>query len=184
MRTRFWISLAALAVISAGGALGCAAAKSGDPRYPRRPAGCELAVYNTPVPGVAAWDDLGVAEAACNITMPVAECLRMLRAEACRLGGDLLYNVPRNPYRPRDRVMVFRGQVAHTRSATAKRADAHEGDGEHQPEASGDDAEAPPPASAEEAAGPVVPLPSAHPPGGTTGGQSSPAGGGEKTPPP
>lgn len=180
MSTRFQISLAALVVISAGVALGCAASKSGDPRYPRRAAGCELAVYHTPVPGVAAWDDLGLAEAACNITMPVAECLRMLRAEACRLGGDILYNVPRNPYRPRDRVMVFRGQVAHTRSATAKRADAQEG--EHQPDKSGNDDEAPPAASAEEAAGPVVPLPSAHPPGGPTGDQQPPAASGEKAP--
>jgi len=144
---------------------GCASSGSANARYPRRPPGCELAVYHTAVPGSAAWDDLGVAEAVCNIGVPVAECLRMLRAEACRMGGDILYNVPRQPFRPRDQVMQFRGQVAHTRQRGANPADEqHEGD-EREKAKDDNDGDVPAPASAEEAAGPVTPLPSAHPPG-------------------
>jgi hypothetical protein len=134
--------------------LSCASAPASDApttaattRYPRRGPGCELAVYHTPVPGVPAWDDLGVAEANCNINESPAECLRILRAEACHMGGDLMYNVPRKPFRPRDQVMQYRAQVAHSRSA--------------QEPIKTEDADLPPPASPEEAAGPVVPLPSA-----------------------
>lgn len=115
-----------------------------DARYPRRPSGCDLAIYHTPVPGVAVWDDLGVAEAACHISDSVAECLRRLKSEACRLGGDMIYNVPHKPLRPRDQVLLYRGQVAHTRAGTPKKIE---------------DPDLPPPASAEESSGPVVPLP-------------------------
>lgn len=131
-------------------ALSCASGSVADTataaRYPRRGPGCELAVYHTPVPGVPAWDDLGVAEANCHISTTSIECIRMLKAEACRMGGDILYNVPRKPYRPRDQVMQYRGQVAHTRSGVSKKDE---------------DPNLPPPASPEEASGPVVPLPPA-----------------------
>ena len=114
-------------------------------RYPRRASGCDLAIYYSPVPGVAVWDDLGVAEAACHISDPVAECLRRLKAEACQLGGDMIYNVPRKPLRPRDQVLLYRGQVAHTRAGAPKKFE---------------DPDLPSAASAEESAGPIVPLPS------------------------
>ncbi|MES1207980.1 MAG: hypothetical protein ABUS79_18755 [Pseudomonadota bacterium] len=114
-------------------------------RYPRRPPSCEVALYHTPVPGVPAWDDLGLAEATCHISGSATECLRLLKAEACRLGGDIIYNVPKQPFRPRDQVLLFRGQVAHTRSKPIKKDE---------------DPDLPPPASPEEAAGPIVPLPS------------------------
>lgn len=119
-------------------------------RYPRRAPGCQLAVYYTPVPGVPAWDDLGVAEAVCHISDPQAECLRVLRAEACRMGGDVIYNVPRRPYRPRDQVVQYRAQVAHTRGTAAS--------------IKVEDPDLPPAASPEESSGPVVPLPSADAP--------------------
>jgi len=84
--------------------------------YPRRPPGCKVALYHTATPGVRTWDDLGVAEIGCHIDVGQPQCLQRLREEACRLGGDILYNVPEKPLRPRDQVMVFRGQVAHTRA--------------------------------------------------------------------
>ena len=135
--------------VSLVGAAGCASTDQGhDARYPRRAAGCELAIYYTAVPGVPAWDDLGIVEIACHISDPAAECLRRLRNEACQMGGDIIYNVPRQPLRPRDQVLVYRGQVAHSRAGV--------------PSIKADDADMPPPASAEESAGPVVPLPSEH----------------------
>ena len=61
------------------------------------------------------------------------------------MGGDLIYNVPRKPYRPKDQVVIYRAQVAHsTRKLPTKT----------------EDPDLPPPASPEEAAGPIVPLPS------------------------
>src|SRR6188474_2701989 len=82
---------------------GTVAAPTG--KYPRRGPGCELAVFHTSVPGVAAWDDLGIAEVACHVSLSVSQCMQNLKAEACRLGGDLLYNVPRKPLRPQDQVL-------------------------------------------------------------------------------
>ena len=156
---RRW-SLAGAALVCAALSHGCASNEAApDARYPRRAPGCELAIYHTPVPGVVAWDDLGVAEAYCNVGGAVADCMRSLKAEACRMGGDLLYNVPRTPRRPRYHVMQLIGQVAHTRSRGAAGSEHPD---EKPPEKHDD---APPPASAEEAAAPVVPLPSAERPG-------------------
>lgn len=134
-------------------ATGCASARSADgqgapdSRYPRRGAACELAVFYTGVPGVAAWDDIGIVEVACHINDAGAECLRRLRNESCRMGGDVIYNVPRNPFRPTAQVLVYRAQVAHTRRGAPRKTE---------------DPDLPPPASAEESSGPIVPLPSAN----------------------
>lgn len=157
--SRRWV-LTGVALVCAALSHGCASNQGPpDARYPRRAPGCELAIYHTATPGVLAWDDLGVAEAYCNVGGAVADCMRMLKAEACRMGGDLLYNVPRTPRRPRYQVMQLIGQVAHTRS---RGATGSEHPDEKPPEKNDD---APPPASAEEAAGPVVPLPSGERPG-------------------
>jgi hypothetical protein len=149
--------LAGALLAGAGLTHGCASAGTPSTRYPRRAPGCDVAVYHTAVPEVATWDDLGVAEATCHIGGPLAECLRLLKADACRLGGDILYNVPRKPFRPRDQLMQLRGQVAHTRGpgATGGEHGAHEDENSRQT-----DDGAPPPATPEEAGGPIVPLPS------------------------
>jgi hypothetical protein len=129
---------------ASAGALACATTEVQQDKYPRRPSGCDIALYHTSVPGAAAWDDLGIAEVACHVSSPLSQCLQMLKAEGCRLGGDMIYNIPRSPLRPQDQVMVFRGQVAHTRGGGPPKKD--------------DDADLPPPATAAEAAQPVVPL--------------------------
>jgi len=140
------LALAALVVLGAAGChtAGAQAAGDGPTKYPRRAAGCDIAVYHTAVPGAEVWDDLGIAEVGCHVSLPMGQCLAMLKAEGCRLGGDMLYNVPRSPLRPSDQVMVLRGQVAHTRPGKAAKKQ--------------DDEDLPPPASAAEQAQPVVPL--------------------------
>jgi len=143
---------AALAALLALGAAACHTAGAPPPqgagdapaKYPRRASGCDIAVYHTAVPGAEVWDDLGIAEVGCHVSLPMGQCLAMLKAEGCRLGGDMLYNVPRSPLRPSDQVMVLRGQVAHTRPGKAAKKQ--------------DDEDLPPPASAAEQAQPVVPL--------------------------
>jgi len=147
------------ALVAAAVALGLGCATAPAPvahKYPRRGPGCTLALYRTPVPGVAAWDDLGIAEVGCNINTSQSECLRRFYAEACRMGGDMIYTLPRRPMRPTDQAVIYRGQVAHSVGTAPK------------PEEK--DPELPPPATAEEAAGPVVPL-------GAAAGGTAPAGG-------
>ena len=114
----------------------CSGSPARDPRYPRRAPGCALSVHRG-LPDVPVWDDLGVAKVDCYLDESEIACLGRLRTEACRMGGDILYDVPSKAARPVERGMVYRAKVAHTRAA--KKAD-----------------EAPAP---EAGGGPVVPLP-------------------------
>jgi hypothetical protein len=113
-------------------------------------------MFGSPTPtGIAAWDDLGVAEVACHINISSAECISRLRAEACRMGGDILYNIPSSPLRPRDELVVYRAQVAHTRAAAAKQ------------ESKKTDEPAPPAEPAATSSNPIQPLPHAPVDAGT-----------------
>jgi hypothetical protein len=107
-------------------------------------------MYSSPKPGVAAWDDLGVAEVGCHLDTSKPQCLAQLRAEACRMGGDIIYDIPAKPRRPYEQAMVYRARVAHTRTT--------EGKPEREKEPAKPGEEPPPPATEEESAGPVIPL--------------------------
>ena len=115
--------------------------------YPPRKPGCAIRIFHDDLPNVSAWDDLGTVEIVCHIDEMEATCFGRLRAEVCRMGGDIIYHVPRKLWRPGDQTMGYRGKVAHTRPAPAWDAT---------PRENGD--AFPPPASAEESSGPVVPL--------------------------
>jgi hypothetical protein len=139
------IASAMAAVVAAPGCAGTAGERPQAGKYPHRSAGCEIALYHTAVPGAAVWDDLGVAEVSCHVNTPLTQCMQMLKAEACRMGGDMIYNVPRMPLRPQDQVLLYRGQVAHTLPGKPLKSET-------------DGSDLPPPASKEESAGPVIPL--------------------------
>ena len=96
-------------------------------KYPRRPSGCAIAVIHQPVPPVAEWDDLGIVEASCYLDEGPGTCLKRLKAEGCRMGGDMIYDVPRRPARPTERALLYRGHVAHTKP-TVKPAAEEPGD--------------------------------------------------------
>jgi hypothetical protein len=88
---------------------------AGNVKYPPRRPGCSLQVFTTAAPALPVWDDIGVAEVGCHLDESEVACLHRLRAEACRMGGDILYNVPKRAARPGEREMMMRAQVAHTR---------------------------------------------------------------------
>ena len=131
-------NLFAFALVTAVAAGACSSPSGGNARYPRRPPGCQLQIYNG-LPEVKLYDDIGMVQADCYLDESEVVCLSRLRTEACRMGGDILYNVPSKAARPVERGMVYRAQVAHTRAAKSKD-------------------EGPPPDAAN---GPVEPLPSA-----------------------
>jgi hypothetical protein len=85
-------------------------------KYPPRPSGCKIRVFHTPAPDVKEWDDLGVAHVDCYLDVGNVQCLQKLKMEACRLGGDMVYDVPKKPLRPTDQGMVYTGHVAHTKA--------------------------------------------------------------------
>jgi hypothetical protein len=84
-------------------------------KYPPRPGGCKVRVFHTPAPDVKEWDDLGVAHVDCPLDVGAVQCLKKLRMEACRMGGDIVYDVPKKPLRPTEQGMVYAGHVAHTK---------------------------------------------------------------------
>lgn len=117
----------------------CSGSSARDARYPRRAPGCALSVHHGLPDG--AWDDLGVAQVDCYLDESEIACLGRLRTEACRMGGDILYDVPSRASRPVERGMIYRAKVAHTRGAGAGNKD---------------DGPAP-----DAGSGPIVPLPAA-----------------------
>ncbi len=116
-------------------------------KYPPRPSGCKVRVFRGP-PDVKEWDDLGVAHVDCYLDVGTVQCLQKLRMEACRQGGDMIYDVPKKPLRPTDQGMVFTGHVAHTKAKSG------DGGQDNENEADGAGAEEP----TFEKSGPVEPI--------------------------
>jgi hypothetical protein len=149
--TRFGLFAVALA-LAAGS---CSGSAPRDARYPRRPPGCALQVFNG-MPEMKVWDDIGMLQVDCYLDESEVTCLNRMRTEACRMGGDIVYNVPKKALRPIERGMLYRVQVAHTRET--KKAD-----------------ESAAPAATDAGAGPVEPLlpaaAAAAPPAADGGGQ-------------
>lgn len=112
------LSILALPTLALALALAMNCATTSNPnaaKYPPRPGGCKVRVFHTPAPGVKEWDDLGVAHVDCPLDVGTVQCLKKLRMEACRMGGDILYDVPKKPLRPTEQGMVYTGHVAHTK---------------------------------------------------------------------
>ena len=104
-------TLFALALVAA-----CSGTRGRDARFPRRAPGCPLTVYSG-LPTAGPWDDIGLAQVDCYLDDSEIACLGRLHTEACRMGGDIIYNVPAKALRPVERGMIYRAQVAHTRAA-------------------------------------------------------------------
>ena len=109
----------------------CATTNPNAAKYPPRGKGCKVRVFYAAVPDVKEWDDLGMASVDCNLDVGAVQCLGRLRGEACRMGGDLLYDVPKKALRPTDQGMSYRGHVAHTRQGPEEndKADRESGNG-------------------------------------------------------
>jgi hypothetical protein len=98
-------------------ASGCGgSAPKTDPRYPPRPEGCDVKIYNTRTVDVPI-DTIGHADAICATDLAIEQCILELKNQACKLGGDLVYDVPRDPLTPTPDKIQFKGRVAHTRAA-------------------------------------------------------------------
>ena len=63
-----------------------------DPRYPVRPAGCEVKLFHGPP--TMPTDNLGTVMARCSTDVTDALCIRQLQDEACKLGADVVWGVP------------------------------------------------------------------------------------------
>jgi hypothetical protein len=98
--------------------LSCASHKKTDPRYPPQPVGCKVMIFRGPVASTVAYDNIGRVDMICGELIPDSDCLRGLMDEACKLGGDILYDVLA-PTKPAPDKIKYDGRVAHTRISAA-----------------------------------------------------------------
>lgn len=103
-------SLLAAALVS------CGSPKKTDPRYPPRPVGCRVMIFRGPVASTVSYDNVGKADVICGELVADSDCLRGLMDEACKLGGDIVYDVFA-PSKPAPDKVKYEGRVAHTRIA-------------------------------------------------------------------
>ena len=99
MFARQVVALALLSTLAILSTLTCAGPK-GARRYPRRSPGCALKIFHTPMPEAVIWDDIGPLEVGCYLDESESTCLSRLRTEACRMGGDIIYTVPKRALPP------------------------------------------------------------------------------------
>jgi hypothetical protein len=99
-------------------AASCGGAKT-DSRYPRLPEGCDVKVFRGKVSGIV-YDDIGRVDSICGNDIGNDPCLLELKKQTCKLGGDIVYEVPDEPEKPSPDKIRYTGRVAHTRASTAK----------------------------------------------------------------
>jgi hypothetical protein len=110
-----FVLLSALSALSAGSALlGCGGG-GGDARFPKRPEGCEVALYHD-IPEIPT-DNIGPVHAACSEDVTPDDCIRTLKDAVCKLGGDVVWGVG-EPQRKNERVH-YNGRAAHTKGPRA-----------------------------------------------------------------
>ena len=105
-------SLVAIAIAAAWIAPACGGDRPLDPRYPARPEGCDVQIYRGTPEGPT--DNLGPVTARCDDGVAEDDCLRTLKDQACKLGGDVVWGVedPEHKYEKR----IYSGRAAHTKA--------------------------------------------------------------------
>ncbi|HMI83868.1 MAG TPA: hypothetical protein VK550_07220 [Polyangiaceae bacterium] len=94
----------------------CGGSAKTDARYPPRPEGCDVKVFRGKVAGIT-YDDIGHVDSICGSDLGPEACLAELKNQTCKLGGDIVYDVPDEPNQPSPDKISYTGRVAHTRTA-------------------------------------------------------------------
>jgi hypothetical protein len=84
-----------------------------DPRYPPRAANCDVQIFQDVPP--MKTDNLGPVNATCGEDIAKDDCLRTLKDQACKLGGDIVWGVA-DPPEKKDGKIRFSGRAAHTKA--------------------------------------------------------------------
>lgn len=93
-------------------AFGCSSSPAKESKYPPQKEGCEVQVFNdTPT---MATDNIGVVSSSCDEFVSDADCLRTLKDEACKLGGNVVWGVDPKPKLDLGK-KKFSGRAAHTK---------------------------------------------------------------------
>lgn len=101
-------SLLALLILLAG----CASQPEKPSKYPPQKEGCEVEIFqDTPTKQT---DNIGPVSASCDASVSDQDCLRTLKDEACKLGGNVVWGVEPNPTMQLGKKKFF-GRAAHTK---------------------------------------------------------------------
>lgn len=79
-------------------------------KYPARPAGCEVAVIRDGAPPYPT-ENIGPVSSSCSNLVSAEDCLRELQDQVCKLGGDVVWQVPDKP-RAQDERISWSGRAA------------------------------------------------------------------------
>ena len=101
------VAIAALALVACG-----APEKEG--RYPKRPEGCAVQVFNES-PSMPT-DNIGSVDAICGEDISNDACLQTLKDQVCKLGGDVVWGVADAPSISLGKKKLS-GRAAHTKTA-------------------------------------------------------------------
>ena len=101
------VASAALLLLSA-----CSSEPKKDAKYPARQPGCEVRVFPEGNAPTYNTDNIGPVQATCDESFSDADCMRTLKDEACKLGGDTLWGVNDSPTRQAGKKR-FAGRAAH-----------------------------------------------------------------------
>jgi hypothetical protein len=85
-----------------------------DSQYPARAAGCDVKVFHE-APSVMT-DNIGPVTATCGDDIKDEDCMRTLKDQVCKLGGDLVWGVSDIPSNVQGKKQ-FAGRAAHTKTA-------------------------------------------------------------------
>jgi hypothetical protein len=110
MRTA--LLLVGLALVSCGG-------PKIDSHYPPRPENCDVKLFHGKVVDIV-YDDIGHVDSICGNDIGREQCLVELKKQTCKLGGDIVYDVPDDPLKPAPDKLRYTGRVAHTRIPGAR----------------------------------------------------------------
>ena len=82
-------------------------------KYPPRPEGCDVSLFHgTPT---MQTDNIGPVSAICSDDVKEDDCIRTLKDEACKLGGDVVWEVPDKPTRTNSDKNRWTGRAAHSK---------------------------------------------------------------------
>ncbi len=113
MTHRPFQALALFVLVSCGGNV------KSNSAYPPRPAGCEVKLFHGKVQGIV-YDDIGRVDSICSSEFSREQCIVELKNQTCKLGGDIVYDVPDDPEKPSPDKVRYTGHVAHTRIPGAR----------------------------------------------------------------
>ena len=87
------------------------------PSFPASQPGCEVTLYRGGLPDGVRVDELGDVAASCGKDAADSDCIRALQDEVCKLGGDVVYEVPKSPEPESETMLRYRGLAGREKKA-------------------------------------------------------------------